>query len=770
MNSPLIQRLRGLRARLRRLYLTAGVLRLLVETMLVLVIAYLQDRFLDLPGSVRVIFLLAVVGAFLWRFQKLVLYPLRKRIGVEDLALAVERRHRELDGGLASAVELIGMREKPPADVSPELLDLWLAQMESRGASVRFDDVFEFRYLKVLAGLVGALVLGLTAFCWMESEQTAVFLRRLVGMEVSWPRRTHLAVVIPDDKAHYRVERDASGHPARVIVARGASLPLVAMVTGTVPEEVFLLVRESERAARSEEVRMLPREGEKGVFSYRFRNVVRGLELRPRAGDDPGSGREVVVEVAAPPTVEKLIASITPPAYTGLPAVREERQDFHVPVGTRLDLEVSTSGALAEGSITFHGDPASAQPLVRHPENPTQFLFSFVVEESGTFNLHLTGENGFRNLVALDYRYAAIADRLPSLEILQPATSNLEVTARGVVPFRILADDDYGLTRVGLEMVRFGDAESIQRIELLAVDGRPAKVIGEPLALQHNLDLLSFQINREGRPDALNEGETLVHHVVARDNCEAPGGQAKPNEARTTPRRIDVVSESEKTRKLSDRQLRIKQKVRSAQQTQTETLDELNAYRNVSAEELMAASSRDLSAMEIDQDRISSRTRQVSAELAELVEEYLLNRLDPSPSAERALVRFLELNHISAARIQFDPAPYREMIQGFQAGNFGQLDFLGNLFQMLALAFRASEQESTAAVAAIREARVGSATERRPELLEAAAAQQAAVVQTYDELLKKMEEWEEFQEIVDQWRSLVTSQEELNRRYRQEGN
>ena len=770
MDLRLIQRLRGLRTKLRSIYLVAGILRLAAEAMLYLALAFTLDRFLLLPSSVRLVLLVLAGGLLVLRVQRLIVYPLRRPIRIDDMALAVERNHPDLSGQLASAVEFVHRKDALPRDVSPELLERWLGEIEALGAKIPFEDIFQLRRVRQLAGIATALLLLVVGFAFLQPTQSRVFVQRLFGSEIEWPRRTHLSVSIPERSAHYRVLEDENGHPARIQIAKGASLPVLVHAVGVIPDDVILDVRDTHRIGRAEEVRMLPREGQAGVFAYRFRNDLRDMTLKPSGGDDPGTTLEMKIEVSPPPAVERLVATVTPPAYTGLPSVREERQDFQVPIGTQLDLEIYTTVELEAGSLTFHGDPATAEPLQRHPENPTQFLFSFVVEESGSFNLHLTGAAGFKNLVALDYRITAVPDRKPTLEVARPRTSNREVTVRGLVPFQVFADDDYGVTEVALLVARFGEEKPVP-LPLYPADGVTLLPESGRLLLRHRLDFLTFRLPHEEGLKSLEEGETVIYKIAALDNRQQPGGGADPNQTLTPTRRIELVSESEKMRKLADRQLRTKAAVRTLRKNQQDKLDELEAVLGSDEGDagVVLADARDLSALEIDQDRITSRSGQITRDFTELVEEYLLNRLDPSLSAERALAFYLETLAAIDHGMRFEARDYQELLAAHREGKFGQLDFLGNLFDMLDLAMLASEEQAQKALEYLREARVTSDVSRRPVLLAGAAEQERLVLATYDRLLEKMEEWEDFQEILDLMRGLVSDQEDINRRYRDQG-
>jgi hypothetical protein len=759
MASPLTTRLVDLRAGLRARWLAAGVLRVLAELLGFLALQFCLDRFLFLPASARRVVVVVAGGLLLWRLFLLVVKPMRHRVGTMDVALAVERRHRELDGGLASVVEFDARGADLPPDVSPTLLEMWRRDVEARGSQIAFSDVFDPRLLRRLAAVNGVALALAAAFVVLRPEESGIFAQRLLGSDVDWPRRTHLELDVDAAaaSAHLRVERDAAGKATRVVVARGASLPIVVRAKGAVPEEVLLVVREKGRAG-SEEVRMAVREGSKSEFGYRFGHAVRAMELNAEGGDDPGRESPLAVEVLPSPGVEKLVAAITPPAYTRRPPTREERQDFAVPAGTRLDLEITTTGDVTEGTLTLHSDPGTARPLERDAQDPKKWRASLVAEDSGTFNLHLTGKSGFKNLQNLDYPLTVLADRKPSIDVARPSVSDLEVTANGVVPFRLLVDDDYGVTKLGLAFTRMGEKEPRR----LALQGegsdRPDLLVsvGEPSVVDARLDLHEFKFEK----GAVAEGDTITYVATAQDDREQPVGTKAPNETTTTSRRIDVVSEGEKTRKLADRQQRVKQNVAAAKKSQEERLKGLQSLLTENGDG--ALQPKELTALEVEQGRVVTSARQISRELCDVTQEFVLNRLDHSPIADRVvgfLLTRLEASHAGPA---FDFDPFVQLTAAQKKGEFGELHQLANVVAMLDLGVEASETHAQRALEQLRAARVSGASGDRANSLRNAEDAEKKVVETYALLLQKMEEWEDYQEILDLWRTLVQDQREIN--------
>jgi hypothetical protein len=779
MTSPLTQRLEALRAALRARWLAAGVLRLAAEVAAFLALQFCVDRFLFLPTGARRFVLVVALGLLAWRLFVLVIRPLGKGVRTMDMALAVERRHRGLSGGLASLVEFDARGDQLPPDVSPSLLEMWRRDIEEKGRALSFDAIFDSKLLKRLALVDAAALLLVGGFAVARGTEARIFLERLFGAAVDWPRRTHLSLDVAGaaDTAHFRVERDDEGRATRVLVARGGALPIVVRARGEVPDEVRLIVREQGRVG-SEEVRMSPREGAPGEFAYRFRNTARAMDLNSEGGDDPGNGPPLQVRVLPPPAVEKLVAVITPPAYTHRAPSREERQEYAVPLGTKLDLEIRTVGDVTEGTLTLHSDPATARPLERDPGEPNLWRASLVAEETGTFNLHLVGKSGFKNLQPLDYPLTVLADRKPALEIARPGVSDLEVTAKGVVPFRLLVDDDYGVTKVELELTRFGAANGRTLALLGEGSARPeaTSVAGEPLVLDALLDLRDFRLPKaspEPAPGsaaplapeaeaAAADGETIHYVATARDNREDAAGAASPNETASPGRRIDVVAEGEKMRKLADRQLRVKQGVVAAKKSQEERLAGLKALLAGVGDG--AIDSKELTAVEIEQGRVCTAARQIARELCDVSQEYVLNRLDGAPTADRVVAFLVGRLEEGKAGPNFDFQPFVRLAAAQAAGEFGQLNQLAVLLVMLDLGLQASETHAQKAREQLLAARLSGRPEERVTLLQGAQDAQQKVIETYALLLQKMEEWEDFQEILDLWRGLVKDQKDINDR------
>ena len=82
---------------------------------------------------------------------------------------------------------------------------------------------------------------------------------------------------------------------------------------------------------------------------------------------------------------------------------------------------------------------------------------------------------------------------------------------------------------------------------------------------------------------------------------------------------------------------------------------------------------------------------------------------------------------------------------------------------------RQREEHGERALESLQAARVTSQEGERPRILEEGLEHQQRFLDAYAKLLTKMEEWEDFQEILELWRGLLDDQNDINRRYRTPG-
>lgn len=750
--------LEALRARLRGLWATYGVLRLLAVVAAAAALVYALDRNLSLPATVRGLLGLAVAAAAVVLLARGVLRPLSRRLDAHDIAGVVEERFPEFDGRLLSTLQLEGEALDEDRNVSVALVERLRERTLEVRRGVSLEAIFDLRRLRNLAAAAIALLALDVGFAIANPEHARIFVDRLLLGDSRWPRRTTLSVLFPEAADYFKVEYDGS-RPTRVLIARGASLPVTVRADGDRPE--FVELDAEAREGRAPSAGLLPTGPSEWVG--RFRGVRDDFTFRPRGGDDDGAGREVAVEVFLPPEIARVQTEITFPVYTGLEPRVQDRGDVEAPVGSRVEVRVDVQAEVTEGVLLFDG---GAETIALRPADgaANRLVGEFVVDASRTWSVNLVGTNGFRNLEPSSYAVVAVPDRPPTLRVLEPPRADADVTPNAVIGLRVAADDDFGVATMELAMQPLGREED-RRFDLLAGtedQDRRRKMVYAVIDLAQT----TFPHAEEERSP--QPGDSYAYAIGVTDNHHDLDGASAPNATVVSQRRFDVVSVNEKLRLLTERQIRMKDEVRGIREFQDEKLQRLRQIlADFEQTEGDAAPARDdLMSLEIAQGQMTTRSTRLARSFAALFEEYLLNRLDASAAADRLIPMLVERKRASVVIDDFDFGVYRPIVGAYQEGVFGDLDVVGRLLVMLAHSLDVAEDLSPAAASAISEARLIRDPADRPDAARVAVARQEEILARLDELLVKMDEWEDFQEILTLFRDLLEDQRNLHERTR----
>ncbi|MFH0945522.1 MAG: DUF4175 family protein [Planctomycetota bacterium] len=753
-----LERLRG---RLRGLCVLYGTLQAVFAACACLAVLYLLDRSLALPVGVRLLLLVFGLTGTGYLVYRGIIFPLRRRIRAEDVAGAVEGRFKEFDGRLISTLELAGEALAPDRNVSVALVELLRKETGELRQGKRFEAIFDLKHLRRMLALAVVLLALDVGFGVMKPDLAGIFFQRLFGGDARWPQDTFLLVEFPANAEHFSVEY-AGDQPKIVRMARGASLPVTVVVRGKSPDFVELRTRsEASSGNRLGPMGLSPTAGSEWVG--RFRNVRDSFEFWPHDGNPNDDGAAVAVEVFTPPGVVSVATRLQFPAYTRLAPRSVPRGDVEAPIGTVVAVEVTVTGEIDQGHVVFDVGQDSPR-LGRAGDDSDRWLASFTVSKSCSYSVQLLGKNGFRNLKSTDYAVIAVKDRSPTVRLIEPARANLDVTPSGLVPFRVAADDDYGVESLTLSLVPFG-SEAESQFDLLA-DAAPSAFAGRSLVYR----LIDLSRNPFPHEDAVRPsqvGDSYIYQVVGEDNYSRGDGQG-PNRTVVADRRFDVISVNEKMRLLTEQQIRMKDDVRALRDLQGMKHQGLSdALVDFEASEGDNEPGVDeLAGLEVGQNQVTNRAVRLAQDFAQLYEEYLLNRMDHSAAAERLIPLLAERKLASTLVEGFDFSIYRPVVDSYQDGAFGNLDVLGRLLGMLSCILDVAEIESPAAGRALSDARLLVDNNQRPGGVRAALAAQERALAKLDQLLERMDEWEDFQEILTLFRDLLDNQRDLNARTR----
>ena len=694
--------------RIRVLRVTAGVGRLTALGLACVLAAYLADRLLDLPLGVRALAgfgVLVLLAREAWRRIGRPLFRGPDRLDAARLVESV----LDLQGRLVSALQL-------PAG-APGSLEHRLAEEAASLADAR-----DLRSVLTagpsLADLArgGAAAVVVAALIAFAEPHTDVFVQRWTLHDVPWPRDTHLELMLPARSPVHVLDPDGT-----LVASRGGTVSVQAAHAGRRPERVELVV-EGEDGERVSGLSL----GSGGRYLGHVSVRPGDLSLAVRGGDDDGRDNRVPIRVIDPPRLDDPVFRVEPPAYTGQPTEVVPSEGLVVTQGTTITVMGRPQGHATAATLWMLGSGESTELVLSGDGDDQQVNGAFVAEVSDTLSVVLAGEYGLTTPDPGQHALLVHEDRPPSLRVFAPARSDVKVTADAVVPVAVMAEDDHGIDGVRLVL---GDTGGI---ELQSDD--------EVGAYRHVLDLAALELTG-----------SVPYELSASDRRRLPG--KGPQTARAAGRRIDVVDAAEVQRLLADRQLRLKESflaVRERQQLALEAVDDLVA-------EPPAADDPDLVAAAVSQNQVTARLQRETRELCAILDETILDRLDKGPGAEAVLRRRVDDWRATPLDRGFDSAVYAALAADYAAGRFGRLDVVGRLLDMAALALRLTDETSPTAhelLAAARGAPEAAALARAREA-------QVQVLTGLDRLLERMDEWEDYQEVLNLVKTMIEDQRSL---------
>ena len=187
------RRLLALRRRYRMVAAGTGIFMLLSAVSLLLLFQGLSDWWFDLPWAARAVFFLADIALIGSIYRRHLHFPLRKKLGLVETALMVEKKWPILRQSIITAVELT---EGKPTSTrgSRQLVDVVLQQARARTTNLNFKDVVPTRMLKRWALWGGSATVAVMALAWFEWPASLALVERIFLLNVPLPTKT---IVVP---------------------------------------------------------------------------------------------------------------------------------------------------------------------------------------------------------------------------------------------------------------------------------------------------------------------------------------------------------------------------------------------------------------------------------------------------------------------------------------------------------------------------------------------------------------------------------------------
>jgi len=512
--SVIEKKLAQLRSHIRLTFLSWGMAKLTIWAAVLTLWLYYSDRILQLPGGVRVGFLVIAVLALGVVALRNIVFPLSRTLSDEDLALLVEREYPLLNDRLISALQILKTQERYKDTASGDMIKVLVGEAFDLAGRLRFEQAVRTkRLMTILGGSVLAMLL-VFGHAWLDRDNMSIWVRRALGQGPAWPTLTQLdaRVLERDELPNYatdeplninfsfaaREEVPELGVRGLYEVAMGSDLRFVAEPSGKIPESAEIRITSYTREANggyvqvgAPNVRPMARGTIKGAdgkervyFSYNKTNIISPLEQITIKSGDAIAGPFFLRVIPAPELESALEVRYAYPRYLVIEDKTTQDQRIEAVAGTAVEFLFTTTKPLkldaAEGSsliVDYNVGSSQKYPVESNfsaGPNSYRARISSLTLGMARWRLRLVDERAIENARRIGDLMMVKEDTPPTVKVLfsgDPLVSNqlVYVTKDAHIPLEFEFADDYGVGSAKL-MWRFADENEFREFAPFAAE------------------------------------------------------------------------------------------------------------------------------------------------------------------------------------------------------------------------------------------------------------------------------------------------------------
>lgn len=424
----ILSRLRAYRFRNKLYDLFTGLALFITFMMPVSLLLLILESFWPLSIPFRVGAVLFWGALFIFSFARWLAYPLVRLLftphlpELNQVALEVGSKFEGLNDRLANALQLVQQGLNYPDQYSPELIEASIENAQDQVKQEKFVDRIDTRPLQATVKKVFIIA--------------AVFVLFAVAMSAdfskSFDRLTHPAFDYEFDPL-FAIQVA----PGDTTVLKGKPLYVKAWASQSLGEIELEILENSV----SEKV-LIPSFDD--TFRYSFDNIRNSLRYRFIAGRY--KSEQHMIQVVEPPIVRSLNVKITPPAYTGETSysLEENVGDIQALLGSKVEISAKMNKELSKALLRFDDESSTRLEKVGQ-----RYTASFRISKDQQYHFSLQDTMGYQNAHPISYRISVIEDQNPFVRILVPGR-DVDIPESMTLPVRILAQDDYGVSKLVL--------------------------------------------------------------------------------------------------------------------------------------------------------------------------------------------------------------------------------------------------------------------------------------------------------------------------------
>lgn len=500
------------------------------------------------------------------------------------------------------------------------------------------------------------------------------------------------------------------------VIAKGQDVTVRVIVEKGSPKKVYLHY-EFETGEKGRIVRT-----GKSIFKFDFLRVYNSFSVYAEGGDD--QTEKGFITVLTPPRIEKILLWYEYPEYTKLSPTELSQPEIggviRAALGARVNFNAFSNIPLKSAQLIVgkKSKPSNIANLPIEPdilEELKKIRGSLSVTGDSEYSLYLTGKNGLPNIEPIRYPIKAIMDNAPVVKVLEPRRDNKYITPLAMVPLRVLTTDDYGINRLILNYkIVTREATEEQKIDFTRAHNNE----------DYDSPKIETNYNFEISALGVKEGDIIRYLIEARDNCTIPNVHI----TRSRGYRFTLLSRTQLEKKLEEITLRLKQEVRKIYKLQEEEKEKVARYRELfgDKEKLTQVEQRSLQRSITAQRRVTQGLDRVIREFDEVISDIRINKLWDVKTRDK-LISINELLKIVAG----EKSPHASELLSRATNTPKPLE--------------------------------------RMEKLSVTQNLQDEILQDLQNVLTKLEEWEDYQEVVRLVRELLLQQSRIIEEMKEKG-
>lgn len=226
--------------------------------------------------------------------------------------------------------------------------------------------------------------------------------------------------------------------PGNAKVTKGESISVTIQVIGQKKTSIDFFFKD---ASETELNKVTLDADSAGLFTYRF-SAVRNTTVYLASSGDVQS-EQFTLEVVDYPVIRSLEATVSQPAYSGLPLlVQRDNGSFSALAGSTLNLKIEATRNLLSAWLLVND--STVHPLRTDGQSAAG---SLRFKESFSYKIYMTDTDSNRNISPVEYSITALQDGFPLISMIEPA-KDINLSSDQRVALLLGVSDDYGFSRL----------------------------------------------------------------------------------------------------------------------------------------------------------------------------------------------------------------------------------------------------------------------------------------------------------------------------------